>query len=100
MSEILPEAVLKYLVKGVATNRDSQHDLQQELLDMLPNANAVVVQPVVDGFSVEIELAELGPFSRVSLEPYIAEHVLPDAVSIRCEPTGTPEFQLLKSHFY
>lgn len=90
--------VLKYLVKGVSTSRETQSDLQREIQDALPNAQSVVVLPVVEGFAVEIEMADLGPFSTTSFEPYVAEHVLPDAVNIGCRVTQH-QLQLLKAHF-
>jgi hypothetical protein len=91
--------VIRYLVKGVAPERDHQHALQDELHELLPNAEAVTVLPVVDGFSVEIEMSDLRPFSRTSFEPYLAEHVLPEAVSSRCRSSGNVQLQLLKAHY-
>ena len=90
---------LKYLVRGVKPDRESQGDLRSELYDSLPNAHSVVVLPVVDGFSVEIEFSDLGAFSRTSLEPYIAEHVVPEAVHLRCNTLEPPKLKLLKAHF-
>ncbi len=98
MSETSTGCTLKYLLKGVPTSRESKDDLRTELHDMLPNATAVTVLPVVDGFSVELEVADVAPFSRASFEPYVAEHVLPDAVRIRCGVPGV-RVQLLKSIF-
>ena len=91
--------VLRYLVKGVATERETQGALQDELIDLLPNAHAVTILPVVQGFSVEIEMSDLAPFSRTSFEPYLAEHVLPDAVMSRCRSQGEVKLQLLKAHY-
>lgn len=99
MSNPSTQGTLKYLVKGVHTTRDAQADLQQELLDLLPNANSVVVLPVVQGFNIEIEMADLHPFTSESFEPYVAEHILPEAVQIRCETTDKVELLLLKSRF-
>ena len=90
---------LKYLVRGVKPDRESQGDLQKELYDCLPHAQSVVVLPVVDGFSVEMEIDDLGPFSRTSFEPYIAEHVVQEAVQIRCHLLEAPQLKLLKAHF-
>ena len=90
--------VLKYIVKGVGTDRDRQHDLKHEIRDALPNAQSVVVLPVVEGFAVEIEMSDLSPFSRSSFEPYISEHVLPEAVKIGCR-VESHSLQLLKAHF-
>ncbi len=95
MSDAEVVCVLRYLVKGVAPQRD----YQGALLELLPNANAVTVLPVVDGFSVEIEMLDLAPFSRTSFEPYLAEHVLPEAVAARCQPEGEVRLQLLKAHY-
>jgi len=90
--------ILKYLVKGVSTSRETQGDLRREIEEALPQAQSVVVLPVVEGFAVEIEMADLSPFTRSSFEPYIAEHVLPEAVSIGCRVTDH-HLQLLKAHF-
>ena len=92
-------ATLKYLVQGVNPTREAKDDLKNELRESLPNMDAVTVLPVVDGFSVEIEVADVAPFSRASFEPYVAEHILPDAVRLRCQPTGSVRLQLLKSKF-
>lgn len=94
----MPSCILKYLVKGVPPERGAQHDLREELQDALPQAQSIVVLPVVDGFSVEIEMADMKPFSRDSFEPYVAEHVLPDAVSVGCR-VSRPNLQLLKAHY-
>ena len=64
--------ILKYLVNGVPTDRESQGGLKQELADTLPNALSIVVLPVVDGFSVEIEMQDLGAFSRSSSRSRLA----------------------------
>ncbi len=92
-------ATLKYLVKGLNPSREHQADLQRELSDNLAHANSVIALPVVDGFSVEIEVADIAPFNTSSFEPYIAEHVLPDAVKIRCRPAHDPDIQLIKARF-
>jgi len=99
MSEQSVTCILKYLVKGVAPERESQRALQDEIQELLPHANAVVILPVVDGYSVEIEMSDLTPFSRTSFEPYVAEHVLPEAVQIRCRPSREVQLQLLKAHY-
>ncbi len=99
MSDEAVVASLRYLVKGVRTTRDAKSELQQELAQSLPHAHAITVLPVVEGFSVEIEVTDLKPFNRTSFEPYVAEHVLPDAVRLRCERTGELGVQLLKSYF-
>lgn len=90
--------VLKYLVKGVDTSRDTQSGLVREILACLPEAQSVVALPVVDGFAVEIEMADLRPFNKQSFEPYIAEHVLPEAVAIGCK-VQDHQLQLLMAHF-
>ena len=90
--------VLKYIVKGVNTNRETQGDLRHEISEALPTAEAVVVLPVVEGYSVEIEMADLSPFSSTSFEPYVAEHILPDAVAVSCR-VRDHELQLVKAHF-
>jgi hypothetical protein len=95
----MTRCILKYLVRGVKPDRESQADLRKELYDCLPHAQSVVVLPVVDGFSVEMEIDDLGPFSRTSFEPYIAEHVVQEAVQIRCHLLEAPQLKLLKAHF-
>ena len=91
--------ILKYLVKGVRPNRTSQSDLQIELEELLPNASSIVILPVVEGYSVEIEVSDVAPFSRSSFEPYVADHILREAVIIRCKPTSDIQLQLLRAHY-
>ncbi len=91
---------LKYLVKGVRPDRESRQDLHRELTDNLPNASSIVILPVVQGYSLEIEMADLAPFTSVSFEPYLSEHVLPEAVAIRCETLGPVQLELLKARYY
>ena len=99
MSDERLACILKYLVKGVDPDREPRHQLRQELHDALPHASSIVVLPVVDGVSVEIEMLDLAPFNRSSFEPYVADHVLPDAVTTACRPHLDPQLQLLKSYF-
>lgn len=66
---------------------------------MLNHVSAITVLPVVEGFSVELEFDDIKPFTQVSFEPYIAEHVLADAVNLRCSHQEDPQIQLLKSRF-
>jgi hypothetical protein len=94
------ECILKYLVKGVEPGRESQRALQIELEELLPSHNAITILPVVEGYSVEIEVNDIAPFSRTSYEPYIAEQILSEAVNIRCQPRGETQLQLLKARFY
>ena len=91
---------LRYLIKGIYTSRGSQQELTRELEDLLPNADTVTVLPVVQGYSVDLEIKDIAPFTRVSFEPYIADHVLPDAVRIHCEGDGDVQIQLLKASFF
>ena len=91
---------LRYLIKGIYTSRDSQQELTRELEDLLPNADAITVLPVVQGYSVDLEINDITPFNRVSFEPYIADHVLADAVRIHCEGDGDVQIQLLNSSFF
>lgn len=93
------QCLLKYLVRGVDASRSSQQALTAELADMLNHVSAITVLPVVEGFSVELEFDDIKPFTTVSFEPYIAEHVLGDAVRLRCSAQSSPEIQLLKSRF-
>ena len=91
--------LLKYLVRGVTADRTSQQSLTSELGDMLNHVRAITVLPVVQGFSVVLEFDVIKPFTKVSFEPYIAEHVMADAVKLRCSYQGSPQIQLLKSRF-
>jgi hypothetical protein len=99
MREGATACTLRYLVKGIVPSREAKEDLANELWDILPNTEAVTVLPVVDGFSVELEVADVAPFSRSSFEPYVAEHVLADAVRLRCQTKGPVRLQLLRSKF-
>jgi len=99
MSDASVACILKYLVKGVTPERENQRALQDDIQELLPHANAVIILPVVDGYSVEIEVSDLTPFSRSSFEPYVAEHILPEAVKIRCRPSDEVQLQLLKAHY-
>ncbi|MEM9622422.1 MAG: hypothetical protein AAF993_12280 [Pseudomonadota bacterium] len=92
-------ATLKYLVKGIHPGRESSQALRTELEDSLPNAASIVVLAVVEGYSVELEMDDLAPFSTASFEPYVAEHVLPEAVQLRCDVSGHVQIQLLKAHY-
>ena len=87
------------IVKGVVPTREAKDDLKTELVECLPNMEAITVLPVVDGFSIELEIGDVAPFSRTSFEPYIAEQVLPEAVRLRCQTKGAVRLQLLKSKF-
>ena len=91
--------VLKYLVKGVPHDREAKNDLRQVLHEAIPKAESIVVLQVVDGFSVEIEVTDVSPFSRTSFEPYIADHVLPDGVRACFRDVSDPQLQLLKAQF-
>ena len=84
---------LRYLVKGVYTTRGSQQELTRELEDLLPNAESITVLPVVQGYSVDLEIRDIAPFNRVSFEPYIADHVLADS-------DEAIQIQLLKASFF
>ena len=44
-------------------------------------------------------MSDLRPFSAESFEPYVAEHVLPEAAQLRCTTTGPVQLQLLKARF-
>jgi len=94
------ECVLKYLVKGVSPDRESQRALKIELEELLPSHSAITILPVVEGYSVEIEMQDIAPFNRSSFEPYIADQILTEAVNIRCQSRGETQLQLLKARFY
>ena len=91
--------VLKYVARGVASTRENRGDLRQELLDTLSGISDVTILPVVQGLAIEIEMDDIAPFTRTSFEPFVAEHVLPEAVRIRCEAEAGLELQLVKSKF-
>ncbi len=90
---------LKYVVRGVSADRESQQSLSGELADILNHVEAITIQPVVQGFSVELEFSDIAPFNQVSFEPYISEHALADAVSLRCRAQGQVQLQLLKCRY-
>ena len=92
-------ARLKYLIRGVEPDRGDRGALQAELEAALPGASAITLLPVVEGFSLDLEMHDIAPFSRTSFEPYVAEHVLPDAVRLRCQARGDLGVQLLKASF-
>lgn len=91
---------LRYLIRGVLTSRDAQQALTQELSELLPNADGITILPVVQGYSVDLEIKDISPFNSVSFEPYIAEHILADAVRIHCVSEGHPQIQLLKANYF
>ncbi|MEM7101235.1 MAG: hypothetical protein AAF541_23435 [Pseudomonadota bacterium] len=91
--------VLKYVVRGVESTRENRSDLKQELLDTLNGIGDVTILPVVQGLAVEIEMDDIAPFTRTSFEPFVADHVLPEAVKIRCDAEDFLELQLVKSKF-
>ena len=91
---------LKYLARGVASTRESRQDLNRELRDAVNHAGTITVLPVVDGLSIDLEIDDIAPFSELSIEPYIAEQVLPECIHIACRPAEPAQLQLLKSRFY
>ena len=99
MSELETQCILTYLLKGVAPERGAKVALTGELLELLPNATAITILPVVDGFSVELEFANFSPFSRNGFEPYVAEHILPQAAASSCTSIGDVQLQLLQAHY-
>jgi len=92
--------ILRYVIQGIRPERALSNALQDELLESLSHATAVTLLPVVDGLSLEIELSDLAPFSRHSIEPYIAEHLIPDAVSSTFRPREPVTVKLLKAHYF
>ena len=93
-------ATLKYLIRGVTATREAQHELQEELYAALAQVESVVVLPVVEGYTVELEVADITPFTRFSFEPYVADHVVADAVRLRCQSGEDFALTLLKSRFH
>jgi len=91
--------ILRYLVKGIETVREEQTRLQHELQEILPRAQAITILAVVEGYTIDIEMQDIAPFTRHSFEPYVAEQVLPEAVAICCRTRGTVSLQLLKAHY-
>ncbi|RPG28398.1 MAG: hypothetical protein CBC52_006465 [Gammaproteobacteria bacterium TMED92] len=89
---------LRYLARGVVTSRDSKVALLAELNEILANST-ITVLPVNEGYSIELEFADIAPFNRSSFEPYIAEQVLSEALRLRCELSGNLQLDLLKARF-
>ena len=89
---------LRYLARGVVTSRDSKVALLAELNEILANST-ITVLPVNEGYSIELEFADIAPFNRSSFEPYIAEQVLSEALRLRCELSGNLQIDLLKARF-
>ena len=90
---------LQYLVKGVHAEREDQFSLRQEIVDALPNASSINLLPVVEGFSLDLEFADIEPFSKASFEPYLAEQVLIELINLKCETKGPVSLQLMRSEF-
>ncbi len=91
---------LKYLVQDVEAKRADRLALSEEIRACLEHTEAITALPVVDGLQVEIEVADIAPFSVESFEPYVCEHVLVPAVQARCQQTtGAAGYRLLKKHF-
>lgn len=89
---------LRYLARGVVTSRDSKVALLAELNEILANST-ITVLPVNEGYSIELEFADIAPFNRSSFEPYIADQVLSEALRLRCELSGNLQLDLLKARF-
>ena len=75
---------LQYLVKGVNAEREDKFSLRQE---------------IVDGFSLDLEFADIEPFSKASFEPYLAEQVLLELINRKCQTIGSVSLQLMHSEF-
>jgi len=89
---------LKYLARGVIPTRETKQALLAELSEVIPNST-VTALPVNQGYSIELEFTDIAPFNRTSFEPYIAEHVLREALNLRCQFSGALQLDLLKAHF-
>ena len=90
---------LQYLVKGVNAEREDKFSLRQEIVDALPNASSINLLPVVEGFSLDLEFADIEPFSKASFEPYLAEQVLFELINRKCQTIGSVSLQLMHSEF-
>ncbi len=91
---------IKYLVRGVEANRESKENLRNEILDMLPKAEVVTLLPVVEGFSLDIEVSDISPFSESSFETYLSDQILLEAIELKCDPRGQISLELVKSNFF
>jgi hypothetical protein len=91
---------IKYLVRGVEANRESKENLRNEILDMLPKAEVVTLLPVVEGFSLDIEVSDISPFSESSFESYLSDQILLEAIELKCDPRGQISLELVKSNFF
>ena len=90
---------IKYLVKGIAPDRASKDNLKNEIFDMLPKAEAVTVLPIVEGFSLDLEVSDIAPFSKASFEPYLSSQILLEAIELKCNPIGLISIELINSSF-
>ena len=90
---------LQYLVKGVNAEREDKFSLRQEIVDALPNASSINLLPVVEGFSLDLEFADIAPVSKASFEPYLAAQVLLDLINRKCQTIGSVSLQLMHSEF-
>ncbi len=91
---------IKYLVRGVEANRESKENLRNEIFDMLPKAEVVTLLPVVEGFSLDIEVSDISPFSESSFESYLSDQILLEAIELKCDPRGQISLELVKSNFF
>jgi len=90
---------MKYLVRGVDADRETKDNLRNEIINMLPKATAVTLLQVVEGFSLDIEMSDIAPFSESSFEPYLSDQILLEAIELKCNPRGTTSIELIKSDF-
>ena len=65
----------------------------------LKHARGRITAEVAEYALRKLEVDDLAPFTRSSFEPYVAEHVLPEAVAIGCRTTEPVDLLLLKAHF-
>jgi len=91
---------IKYLVRGVDANRESKENLKHEILDMLPKAEVVTLLPIVEGFSLDIEISDIAPFSESSFESYLSDQILLEAIELKCDPKGQISLELVKINFF
>ncbi|MDA1077022.1 MAG: hypothetical protein O3A63_20085 [Proteobacteria bacterium] len=71
---------MRYLIKGVNSTKENRIDFEAELKRSSFQIDSVVLLPVVNGFTAEIELTSLGPFDEKSIEPYLQENLVSSSV--------------------
>ena len=96
---IFTSCQIKYVVKGVTADREDKDNLRTEMLDTLPEGSFVTLLPVVEGFSLEMEISDISPFTEKSFEPYLSEQILLEAIGLKCKSRGPVSIELIKINF-